>query len=60
MMKAALTLASSKQSLRCRRQWLHDTGEGCILEPVGVMPSMTERVVEVEKALFLMRFHVPY
>lgn len=52
-MKAALTPASSKQPLRCRRLRLHDTGEGCILEPVGVMPSMTERVAEVERALFL-------
>ncbi len=50
---------SSKQHLRCRRLRLNETKEVFTVAPAFVMPYRSGRVEEVEKALFLMRFHVP-
>jgi hypothetical protein len=50
---------SSKQELRCRRIRLAQGGEVFTVAPALVMPYMSGRTKEVEKALFLMRFHVP-
>ena len=50
---------SSKQHLRCRRLRLNETKEVFTVAPTFVMPYRSGRVEEVEKALFLMRFHVP-
>jgi hypothetical protein len=50
---------SSKQELRCRRLQLEQGGEVFTVAPAFVMPYMSGRTEEVEKALFLMRFHVP-
>lgn len=53
------TQASRKQQLRCRRVRLRASDEVFSVAPAFVMPYMTAPVAEVEKALFLMRFHVP-
>lgn len=53
------TQASRKQHLRCRRVRLRASTEVFSIAPAFVMPYMTAPVAEVEKALFLMRFHVP-
>ena len=53
------TEVSRKQQLRCRRLQLRASGEVFTIAPAFVMPYMTAPVAEVEKALFLMRFHVP-
>jgi hypothetical protein len=50
---------SRKQELRCRRIRLEQGGEVFTVAPVFVMPYMSGRTEEVEKALFFMRFHVP-
>jgi len=50
---------SCKQQLRCRRLRLQETQEVFMVAPAFVMPYMSGRVEEAEKALFLMRFHVP-
>jgi hypothetical protein len=50
---------SRKQELRCRRIRLEQGGEVFTVAPAFVMPYMSGRTNEVEKALFLMRFHVP-
>ncbi len=50
---------SRKQELRCRRIRLEQGGEVFTVAPAFVMPYMSGRTEEVEKALFLMRFHVP-
>jgi hypothetical protein len=50
---------SWKRHLRCRRLRLDETQEVCTVAPAFVMPERSGRVEEVEKALFLMRFHVP-
>ena len=50
---------SCKQPLRCRRLRLQETQEVFMVAPAFVMPYMSGRVEEVDKALFLMRFHVP-
>jgi hypothetical protein len=51
---------SRKQQLRCRRIRLNATGEVFTVAPAFVMPYMSATVAEAEKALLLMRFHVPY
>ena len=48
-----------KQELRCRRLRLEPGGEVFTVAPAFVMPYMSGRTEEVEKGLFLMRFHVP-
>lgn len=53
------TQSSRKQHLRCRRVRLKASDEVFSIAPACVMPYMTAPVAEVEKALFLMRFHVP-
>ena len=53
------TAPSWKQQLRCRRLRLDATQEVFTVAPAFVMPYMSGRVDTVEKALFLMRFHVP-
>ncbi|MDH3600550.1 MAG: hypothetical protein OEU26_13020 [Candidatus Tectomicrobia bacterium] len=53
------TEPSIKQHLRCRRLRLEQGGEVFTVAPAFVMPSMSGRIDEVDKALFLMRFHVP-
>src|SRR5262245_644682 len=53
------TDSSCKQHLRCRRLRLDETQEIFTVAPAFVMPYMSGRVETVEKALFLMRFHVP-
>jgi hypothetical protein len=50
---------SCKQPLRCRRLRLDPGGEVFTVAPAFVMPYMSGRTAEVDKALFLMRFHVP-
>jgi hypothetical protein len=50
---------SCKQHLRCRRLHLEQGSEVFTVAPAFVMPYMSGRTDEVEKALFLMRFHVP-
>jgi hypothetical protein len=50
---------SCKQHLRCRRLRLEPGGEVFTVAPAFVMPYMSGRAAEVDKALFLMRFHVP-
>jgi hypothetical protein len=50
---------SCKQHLRCRRLRLEPGGEVFTVAPAFVMPSMRGRTAEVDKALLLMRFHVP-
>ena len=53
------TDSSCKQQLRCRRLRLDETQEVFTVAPAFVMPYRSGRVETVEKALFLMRFHVP-
>lgn len=53
------TQESRKHQLRCRRLRLTATGTVFSMAPAFVMPYMSASVAEVEKALFLMRFHVP-
>ena len=53
------TPPSRKQQLRCRRVRLTASEVVFSVAPAFVMPYMTATVAEVEKALFLMRFHVP-
>ncbi len=53
------TEPSWKQQLRCRRLRLDATQEVFTVAPAFVMPYMSGRVEAVEKAVFLMRFHVP-
>ena len=53
------TPPSCKLQLRCRRLRLHETEEVFTVAPAFVMPYMSGRAADVEKALFLMRFHVP-
>lgn len=50
---------SCKPHLRCRRLRLEPGGEVFTGAPAFVMPYMSGRTAEVDKALFLMRFHVP-
>ena len=50
---------SRKQQLRCRRIRLRVTGTVLTVAPAFVMPYMSATVAEVEKALLLLRFHVP-
>lgn len=50
---------SRKQQLRCRRIRLSVTGTVLSVAPAFVMPYMSATVAEVEKALLLLRFHVP-
>ncbi len=53
------TEPSIKQEICCRRIRL-DQGQAVFaIAPAFVMPYMTGRTQEVDKALFLMRFHVP-
>jgi hypothetical protein len=51
---------SRKQQRRCRRTRLNATGEVFTVAPAFVMPYMSATVAEAEKALLLMRFHVPF
>ena len=53
------TTFSCKQHLRCRRLRLNESHEVFTVAPAFVMPYMSGRVDDVEKGLFLMRFHVP-
>ena len=53
------TEASRKQGWRCRRVRLRASGEVFTVAPAFMMPYMTAPVAEVEKAVLLMRFHVP-
>jgi hypothetical protein len=53
------TEPSRKQRLRCRRVRLSADATVWTVAPAFVMPYMTARVAEVDKALWLMRFHVP-
>lgn len=53
------TAPSDKQGLRCRRVRLSPDMTVWTIAPAFVMPYMTAAVVDVEKALLLMRFHVP-
>lgn len=53
------TALSEKQHLRCRRLRLQATQAVFTVAPAFVLPYMSGRVEDVEKALFLMRFHVP-
>jgi hypothetical protein len=53
------TAPSGKQGLRCRRVRLNSDTTVWTIAPAFVMPYMTAVVSEVEKALLLMRFHVP-
>lgn len=50
---------SAKQDLSIRRVKLRATGAVYALRPSFVMPYMTARTEEVEKALYLMQFGVP-
>ena len=52
-----LRSASRKQALRYRRVRLSGDGTVWTLAPGFVLPYQVGRVKEVEKALFLMRFH---
>ncbi len=53
------TSASRKQGQRCRRVRLRASGEVFTVAPAFLMPYLRATVAEVEKAVFLMRFHVP-
>ena len=53
------TAPSRKQQLRCRRVRLSVNEVVFSVAPAFVMPYMTATAAEVEKALLLMRFHVP-
>ncbi len=54
------TPPSCKQQLRCRRILLRELQVVFTLAPAFVLPYMSGRVAEVDNALFLMRFHVPF
>lgn len=54
-----LTAPSRKQHLRFRRVRFKASGEVFSIVPAFMMPYLSAPVKEVEKALFLMRFHVP-
>jgi hypothetical protein len=54
------TEVSAKLGLRQRRVRLCKTGHVFTLAPSFVLPYMSGRTEEVEKVLFLLRFHVPY
>lgn len=54
------TDVSAKLGLRQRRIRLRTTGAVFTLAPAFVLPYMRAETAEVEKALFLLRFHVPY
>ena len=51
---------SDKLGVRMRRILIKATGEVFAVRPSFVMPYMTERTENVEKAIFLRRFDVPY
>ena len=51
---------SDKLGVRMRRILIKATGDVFSVRPSFVLPYMTERTVNVEKALFLRRFDVPY
>jgi hypothetical protein len=53
------TSVSRKQGRRCRRVRLRASGEVFTVAPAFLMPYLRATVAEVEKAVFLMRFHVP-
>lgn len=53
------TAESKKQAMRCRRVRLAADRTVWAVSPVFVMPYFSARTVAVEKALFLMKFHVP-
>jgi hypothetical protein len=53
------TPSSSKQGIRCQRVRLVAGAVVYTVAPTCVTPYMTGRTEEVEKALFLRRFHVP-
>lgn len=50
---------SRKQHLRCRRIRLVDDQTVWTIAPAFVLPYLSARGEKVDKALFLMRFHVP-
>lgn len=54
-----VTPYSKKQSIRCRRVRVGTEKVVWTVAPVFVMPYFSARTEAVEKALFLMRFHVP-
>ncbi len=54
------TEVSVKLGLRQRRIRMGTTGAVFTLAPSFVLPAMRAQTQEVEKALFLLRFHVPY
>lgn len=54
------TAVSSKQNLRCRRIRLNSNGQVFTIVPSFVMPSMRGLTDEIEKALFLRKFNVPF
>ncbi len=51
---------SDKLGVQMRKIVIKATGEVFTVRPSFVLPYMTERASEVEKALFLRRFDVPY
>ena len=53
------TKPSRKQRLRCRRLRVNTDETVWTVAPAFMMPYLTAPVAEVEKGLFLMRFHVP-
>lgn len=53
------TQESKKQQLRCRRVRLGPDNVVWTVAPAFVMPYLSGRTAEVEKGLFLMKFHVP-
>ena len=57
---SGFTALSRKQHRRCRRLRLSVDGAVWTVAPACVLPSMSATVGDVEKALFLMRFPVPY
>jgi len=54
------TAVSAKLGLRQRRIRMRATGAVFTLAPSFVLPYLRAHTEEVEKALFLLRFHVPY
>lgn len=54
------TEPSRKQQVRCRRIRLTAGGVVLTVAPAFVMPYMSATVAEAEKALFWVRFHVPF
>ena len=54
------TESSIKQQLLCRRIRLEQSRTVFTIAPAFVMPYMTGRTQDVDHALFLRRFHVPY